>query len=647
MAVTKDYVYGVIGQVGWSIEITNLKQPPSSQIGLYYGYNVPAITEMVNRSGYGVEGIVTDSLTGSPVKATVWVDNFFPVYTDPQVGDYHKFVLPGTRTVKVKASGYKTKTVTGVQVPATGSVVTNLQLAPDPGRYAYRVVSNQIPSYPSIGSYPDETYTPGAIGPPDSICYSLGRGGWIILDMGDTIFNGSGPDFRIWESGGTPEGYSASVGPSMDGPWTGLGMATGTHAFDLGTASVPKARYVRILDDGDGSISMPDAGFDLDAVELLTPPLIVDFTANTNTPCYGTSVNFYDNSTGSPTTWNWSFPGGTPTSSTLPDPTGIQYNTPGIYDVTLTAGNGFSTVTHTKTAFINVQGPPPVPTVPSGPQNTCANDTTSYTTTGTLSATEFVWSLWPPDAGTTSGVWMTCDVDWNDSFSGDAWLKVKEVSACGESEFTDSLQVAVMTMPVVDLGEDTLVCLGDSTLLDAGNPGCTFLWSSGETTQTIWVAPGVTGNYPHWVQVINSDSCSGYDEIMLWVEVCDGLPETGPGIVSVYPNPSDGKFSLVTTAREPLFRIYNSVGSLVLEGRTRNYGIIDLTNQPDGIYLLWIDNPRTATCYNQTYPPKVKPAKPYHERKTLDKGLHPSRPWQSFHDHWLLLPDAHAASVYC
>ena len=38
---TKDFLYGGLGSVGWSIEVSNNKQPPSSQIGLYYNLNKP------------------------------------------------------------------------------------------------------------------------------------------------------------------------------------------------------------------------------------------------------------------------------------------------------------------------------------------------------------------------------------------------------------------------------------------------------------------------------------------------------------------------------------------------------------------------------------------------------------------------------
>jgi PKD repeat protein len=73
-----------------------------------------------------------------------------------------------------------------------------------------------------------------------------------------------------------------------------------------------------------------------------------------NTICQGNSLTFTDLSwNGLPTGWNWTFPGGTPSSSTDSAPT-IIYNTPGTYDVSLTVTNGSGSASATKPNFINV-----------------------------------------------------------------------------------------------------------------------------------------------------------------------------------------------------------------------------------------------------------------------------------------------------
>jgi len=90
------------------------------------------------------------------------------------------------------------------------------------------------------------------------------------------------------------------------------------------------------------------------AVAGSTPqPPVANFTSNKTTVAVGGTVTFADTSTNSPTSWSWSFPGGTPSTSTAQNPT-ITYNTIGTYDVTLTATNAQGSDSETKTAYITV-----------------------------------------------------------------------------------------------------------------------------------------------------------------------------------------------------------------------------------------------------------------------------------------------------
>jgi M6 family metalloprotease-like protein len=73
----------------------------------------------------------------------------------------------------------------------------------------------------------------------------------------------------------------------------------------------------------------------------------------------GDPVTIYDMSTGSPTVWNWTTTGGIPSVSTSQNITTI-YNTTGLYNVSLKAGNLGGTNTKTVNNFVNVIGRTPV-----------------------------------------------------------------------------------------------------------------------------------------------------------------------------------------------------------------------------------------------------------------------------------------------
>ncbi len=86
-------------------------------------------------------------------------------------------------------------------------------------------------------------------------------------------------------------------------------------------------------------------------------PPVAAFTASATTVTVGGSINFTDQSTNDPTSWAWTFGGGTPSSSTSQNPT-VTYNTEGTYDVTLTATNAAGSDGETKVGYITVTAAP-------------------------------------------------------------------------------------------------------------------------------------------------------------------------------------------------------------------------------------------------------------------------------------------------
>ena len=88
----------------------------------------------------------------------------------------------------------------------------------------------------------------------------------------------------------------------------------------------------------------------------LTPALIAEFSGTQTVVCHGGQVTFMDQTTGSPTSWNWSFPGGNPATSTSQNPV-VTYSTLGTYSVTLVVTNASGHDTVLKTDYINVTQP--------------------------------------------------------------------------------------------------------------------------------------------------------------------------------------------------------------------------------------------------------------------------------------------------
>ncbi len=270
----QDYTIGTSGALAWTIE--TLEPSSSSEIDEFCYNNRDALMDICGRAGWGIEGVVKDSVSGTPLYARIeFVDpDRIDIYTDPNLGDFHKMIEQGTYDLRVSANGYEPKVISDVTVSDTGSTsVGDVLLVPDSSYlYAFRTVLCRYRNHAEQGN---ATRPRSALGPEDSLFFSLGQAGYVVLDMGpdSPIGNGPGDDMTVYEGDdGTAEGYEVFVSNSWDGSWYSCGSATGTASFDLSVAGLSQARYVRIEDDGSSS-SGTHAGFDLDAVEGTLLPI--------------------------------------------------------------------------------------------------------------------------------------------------------------------------------------------------------------------------------------------------------------------------------------------------------------------------------------------------------------------------------------
>ena len=87
----------------------------------------------------------------------------------------------------------------------------------------------------------------------------------IIINHEDSV------DFKIYEGDGSDDRYQVLVSTNWEGPWTNLGLVTGTTMFDLNDFSVEEARFIKIVDDSDGNAYETNPGCDIDAIEHIIP----------------------------------------------------------------------------------------------------------------------------------------------------------------------------------------------------------------------------------------------------------------------------------------------------------------------------------------------------------------------------------------
>lgn len=123
----QDWGYVYMGCNEVTIELAN-STPPASQIPTYWNNNRESMLSYVETCLIGVHGLVTDAQSGLPVAATVRVvRRDHDIFTDPDVGDYHRMLLPGTYSLVFDADGYDRQTISDVVVSA--GAATRLDVA--------------------------------------------------------------------------------------------------------------------------------------------------------------------------------------------------------------------------------------------------------------------------------------------------------------------------------------------------------------------------------------------------------------------------------------------------------------------------------------------------------------------------------------
>jgi hypothetical protein len=114
-----------------TIEISDTKLLPESQLPAHWEYNWRSFLNYMENVMYGIRGIVTDD-QGNPIEAEITIlghdfDNS-EVFSDPDIGDYYRMLLPGRYDVRFSAEGYLPQIFYNVRVNEFAATVLNVQL---------------------------------------------------------------------------------------------------------------------------------------------------------------------------------------------------------------------------------------------------------------------------------------------------------------------------------------------------------------------------------------------------------------------------------------------------------------------------------------------------------------------------------------
>jgi hypothetical protein len=150
---------------------------------------------------------------------------------------------------------------------------------------------------------------------------------------------------------------------------------------------------------------------------------------------------------------------------------------------------------------------------------------------------------------------------------GDYFASV--INNSGTLIFTDTIHIQVYPEPVVSLGNDTMICISQSIVLDAGVGFANYQWQDGSTGQTFNASSAVPDSVLFTVEVNDSNNCSATDTVQVIFDLCDGT-----GIMQfennlfLSPNPSQGKVVIHSSSAlngNIYFSLYDLTGRKVLD----------------------------------------------------------------------------------
>ncbi len=270
-----------------------------------------------------------------------------------------------------------------------------------------------------------------------------------------------------------------------------------------------------------------------------SPPAapIADFNGNPTSGCSPLVVSFSDQSQNNPTTWNWSFPGGTPSSSSNQNPT-VTYNNAGMFNVTLTVSNTQGSNSKTKLNYITVNEDPFADF-----DYDIAGNVVTFQNLSEF-GTSYFWNFGDGGTSTQFNPVHTYNED------GTYQVKLTTTSVCGSDVVTYT--ITILTLPFADFAADEV-------------EGCApfevqfYNYSSSNATDFEWSFPG--GSPPTSVAfqpTVVYDNPGTYNVTLTAYNAAGQDVYTANNYITVNPQPN----AVFTHSGGGLQITFNSAGSL-------------------------------------------------------------------------------------
>ncbi len=170
---------------------------------------------------------------------------------------------------------------------------------------------------------------------------------------------------------------------------------------------------------------------------------------------------------------------------------------------------------------------PGSPGKPVGPDQLCQNPpNTDYIATAAPFGLGYQWHLLPGSAGVVFNNGLEAEIDWDNSFTGEAKIFVTSFNDCGSGAPSDTLSIWIHVPPVADAGDDQVIPFGTSTQLfgsaSGGSGSYEYFWTPAEFLVNPGTSDPTTLNLEQSVQFIlmvtdEESGCPAYDQMIVTV----------------------------------------------------------------------------------------------------------------------------------
>ncbi len=316
---------------------------------------------------------------------------------------------------------------------------------------------------------------------------------------------------------------------------------------------------------------------------VFAPLPVAGFSQSKDSICQGSTVQFTDTSKNQPIAWQWNFPGGNPSSSTVQNPL-VTYAVPGIYDVTLTVTNAVGNNVKIKIAAIVVNTNPIAVITAGGPTQFCTGGKV------TLSASAAIGYTYQWKRG-TSNIANAIASTYIAKTTGNFSVVVTDNNKC----VNQSLPISVIGPPTssITVTGSLNLCNGDSVRLrGTAGAGYTYQWLlnsiniAGAISQTYY---GKTAGI-YRVIVTDTYGCTKLSGARTITNNCPtNRIEEASMPFTVYPNPFTDDFSIeMDDTDDAIFSILDLTGKEVIASQPlgANENVTEGSQLKPGIYFI-------------------------------------------------------------